>query len=32
VGAWSPLMAPVVSKLDATDMLNVSAYLASLEP
>jgi cytochrome c553 len=25
-------MAPVVSKLDATDMLNVSAYLASLEP
>jgi cytochrome c553 len=31
-GAWSPLMAPVVSKLDSDDMLNVSAYLASLDP
>jgi len=31
-GAWSPLMAPVVSKLDAEDMLNAAAYLASLQP
>jgi cytochrome c553 len=32
VGAWSPLMAPVVSKLDADDLLNAAAYLASLQP
>jgi len=32
VGAWSPLMAPVVSKLNADDILNASAYLASLQP
>jgi cytochrome c553 len=31
-GAWSPLMAPVVSKLTQDDLLNASAYLASLEP
>jgi cytochrome c553 len=31
-GAWSPLMAPVVSKLDNDDLLNASAYLASLDP
>ncbi len=31
-GAWSPLMAPVVSKLDSDDMLNAAAYLASLQP
>lgn len=31
-GAWTPLMAPVVAKLNADDLLNVSAYLASLEP
>jgi cytochrome c553 len=31
-GAWSPLMAPVVSKLDQDDLLNAAAYLASLEP
>jgi cytochrome c553 len=32
VGAWSPLMAPVVEKLNNDDMLVVSAYLASLDP
>jgi cytochrome c553 len=32
VGTWTPLMAPVVSKLDADDMLNAAAYLASLQP
>jgi cytochrome c553 len=31
-GAWTPLMAPVVAGLDADDILNLSAYLASLEP
>jgi cytochrome c553 len=31
-GAWTPLMVPVVNKLSADDLLNVSAYLASLEP
>ncbi len=32
IGAWSPLMAPVVGHLTSDDILNVSAYLASLEP
>lgn len=32
VGAWSPLMAPVVDKMNNDDMLAISAYLASLEP
>jgi cytochrome c553 len=31
-GAWTPLMVPVVEKLTADDILNLSAYLASLEP
>ena len=31
-GAWTPLMMPVVSGLSAGDILNLSAYLASLEP
>ena len=31
-GAWTPLMVPVVSGLSAGDILNLSAYLASLEP
>jgi cytochrome c553 len=31
-GTWTPLMAPVVSKLSEDDILNASAYLASLEP
>ena len=31
-GVWSPLMAPVLAKLDADDFLNAAAYLASLEP
>jgi cytochrome c553 len=31
-GAWSPLMAPVVSKLGPDDVLNAAAYLASLTP
>jgi cytochrome c553 len=31
-GTWTPLMAPVVGKLDADDMLNAAAYLASLQP
>ena len=31
-GAWTPLMAPVVAKLDQDDILNVSAYVASLQP
>ena len=31
-GAWSPLMAPVVSKLGPDDVLNAAAYLASLQP
>jgi cytochrome c553 len=31
-GAWTPLMAPVVASLNAADILNLAAYLASLEP
>lgn len=31
-GAWTPLMAPVVATLTAEDILNLSAYLTSLEP
>jgi cytochrome c553 len=31
-GLWSPLMAPVVERLTADDILNLSAYLASLPP
>jgi cytochrome c553 len=31
-GAWSALMAPVVATLSAEDVLDVSAYLASLPP
>ncbi len=31
-GAWTPLMAPVVSKLSEDDILNAAAYLASLQP
>ncbi len=31
-GLWSPLMTPVVSKLNSDDFLNAAAYLASLEP
>jgi cytochrome c553 len=31
-GEWSPLMAPVLANLTNDDILNISAYLASLEP
>jgi cytochrome c553 len=31
-GAWTPLMQPVVASLSADDILNLSAYLASLPP
>jgi cytochrome c553 len=31
-GAWTPLMAPVVSKLSEEDILNAAAYLSSLQP
>ncbi|HJR70030.1 MAG TPA: c-type cytochrome [Gammaproteobacteria bacterium] len=31
-GAWTPLMTPVVAPLTADDILNLAAYLASLEP
>lgn len=31
-GMWTPLMAPVVSRLSESDILAVSAYLASLAP
>jgi len=31
-GTWSPLMAPVVSKLGSDDMLVAAAYISSLEP
>src|SRR5262249_49814639 len=31
-GIWTPLMAPVVSKLTQDDMFNAAAYLASLQP
>ena len=32
IGAWMPLMAPVIEKLTTDDVLNIAAYLASLEP
>lgn len=31
-GNWTPLMAPVVSKLSEEDIMNAAAYLASLQP
>jgi cytochrome c553 len=31
-GDWTPLMTPVVAQLTADDILNLSAYLASLAP
>ena len=31
-GTWTPLMAPVVSKLSEEDILNAAAYLSSLQP
>jgi cytochrome c553 len=31
-GAWTPLMVPVVAALNDSDLLNASAYLASLQP
>jgi cytochrome c553 len=31
-GTWTPLMASVVAGLTADDVLNLAAYLASLEP
>ena len=31
-GVWAPLMGPVVAGLSADDILNLSAYLASLTP
>jgi cytochrome c553 len=31
-GAWTPLMKPVVASLGADDILNLAAYLTSLEP
>jgi cytochrome c553 len=31
-GAWTPLMAPVVASLGADDILNLAAYLTSLQP
>jgi cytochrome c553 len=31
-GTWTPLMAPVVSKLTEEDVMNAAAYLASLQP
>jgi cytochrome c553 len=31
-GAWAPLMKPVVDKLNAEDIVNIAAYVASLEP
>jgi cytochrome c553 len=31
-GAWTPLMASVVASLGSDDILNLAAYLASLEP
>ena len=31
-GAWTPLMAPVVASLGGDDILNLAAYLTSLEP
>ncbi|MHB1206350.1 MAG: c-type cytochrome [Rhodospirillaceae bacterium] len=32
IGEWMPLMAPVIEKLNQDDVLNIAAYLASLEP
>lgn len=31
IGAWMPMMAPVIEKLTEDDLLNIAAYLASLE-
>jgi len=31
-GAWAPLMKAVVEKLNAEDIVNISAYVASLDP
>jgi cytochrome c553 len=31
-GAWTPLMAPVVASLGRDDIVNLAAYLTSLEP
>jgi cytochrome c553 len=31
-GAWTPLMTPVVASLGSDDILNLAAYLTSLEP
>jgi cytochrome c553 len=31
-GVWAPLMKGVVEKLDAADIVNISAYVASLDP
>ena len=31
-GLWSPLMKPVVDHMSLEDMMNVSAYTASLDP
>jgi len=31
-GAWAPLMKGVVEKLNAEDIVNISAYVASLDP
>jgi cytochrome c553 len=31
-GAWSPLMAQVVTNLDEQDLLAIVAYLASRDP
>ena len=31
-GAWTPLMTPIVANLGADDLLNASAYVASLQP
>lgn len=32
VGAWSPLMAPILGNLNEDDVLVAAAYLGSLEP
>ena len=31
-GTWAPLMKGVVDKLNPEDIVNISAYVASLEP
>jgi cytochrome c553 len=31
-GTWTPLMTPIVANLGADDLLNASAYVASLQP